>query len=269
MEEVIRFLLQYGYVFLLGWVVADQIGLPLPAAPALLAAGALAGKGSFEFNAALGVSVCGCLLADIFWFYLGRRGGGRVLNFICRISLEPDSCVRRANNVIGKYGPKSLLVAKFIPGMNAVAAPLAGSSAVSLPKFLLFDVLGSLLWCGSFLSVGYLFREQVKDIALFLGQFKWPVLLALLVLLPSAYIVFKHRQRQRFIRENWIERITPEELMQQIQAGELSTIVDLRHPLDFLPDPRTLPNAIRILPDELDQKSQELPRDREVVLYCT
>src|SRR5205085_8376970 len=156
MEEVIRFLLQYGYVLLLGWVVADQIGLPLPAAPMLLAAGALAGKGSLRFEAALTVAVCGCLLADVFWFYLGRRGGTRLLNFICRIALEPDSCVRRANNVIGKHGPKSLLVAKFIPGMNAVAAPLAGSSGIRLPKFLIFDVLGALLWCGTFLSVGYI-----------------------------------------------------------------------------------------------------------------
>lgn len=269
MEDLIQFLLQYGYVLLLGWVVADQIGLPLPAAPVLLAAGALAGKGSFQFGAALTVSVCGCLLADVFWFYLGRRGGGRVLKFICRMALEPDSCVRRANNVIGKHGLKSLLVAKFIPGMNAVAAPLAGSSAVSLAKFLLFDVLGAILWCGSFLTVGYVFREQVREIALLLGQFKWPVALALIVLVPAAYILFKYRQRQKFIRENWTERITPEELLRRIQAGEPNTIVDLRHPLDFLPDPRTLPDAIRILPEELDQKSQELPRDVEVVLYCT
>jgi len=269
MENVIQFLTLYGYVVLLAWVLVEQLGFPLPAAPLLLVAGALAGKGTLQFGTALTVVVCACLLGDLFWFYMGRRGGGKTLNFICRISLEPDSCVRRTTNVIGKYGSKSLLVTKFIPGLSAVAAPLAGGSAVTLPRFILFDLLGSILWCGSYLGVGYLFNEELEHIALLLGQFKWLLVLALLVIIPASYIGFKHRQRRKFIREISTERIAPEELLKRIEAGEQVTIVDLRHPLESLLDHTVLPNAIRILPEELEQKHHEIPRDREVVLYCT
>jgi hypothetical protein len=132
-----------------------------------------------------------------------------------------------------------------------------------------FDLLGSLLWSGSFLGMGYLFRGQLEDLALLLGHFKWLLVLVLLLVIPVGYLVFKYRQRQKFIREVWTERITPEEVLKRIDAGEAVTVVDLRHPLDFLPDPRVLPNAIRILPEELEQRYQEIPRDHEVVLYCT
>jgi membrane protein DedA with SNARE-associated domain len=268
-ENVIRFLTQYGYVVLLAWVLVEQPGFPLPAGPMLLAAGALAGRGTFQLGSALAVSVSACVLSDVFWFHMGRRGGGKVLNFICRISLEPDSCVRRTSNTIAKYGPKSLLVTKFVPGLNAVAAPLAGSGGMGLPKFVFFDFLGSLLWCGSFLGLGYLFRGELENIALFLGQFNWLLGLALLVVIPAGYIAFKHRQRQKFIREISMERIEPEELLKRIDAGEQVTIVDLRHPLESLMAHTVLPNAIRIPPEELEQRHHEIPRDREVVLYCT
>jgi membrane protein DedA with SNARE-associated domain len=268
-EEVIRFLTQYGHIVLFAWVLVEQLGLPLPATPVLLAAGALAARGVFELGTALAVGVSACVLSDLFWFHMGRRGGGKALNFICRISLEPDSCVRRTNNTIGKYGPKCLLVTKFVPGLNAVSAPLAGIGAVSLPRFLFFDFLGSILWCGSFLGLGYLFRGELEHIALLMGQFKWLLGLVLLVVIPTSYIAFKHRQRQKFIREISMERIAPEELLKRINAGEQVAIVDLRHPLESLIEHTVLPNAIRILPEELEQRQHEIPRDREVVLYCT
>lgn len=269
MPTIIRFLTQYGYVVLGGWVLAEQIGLPLPATPVLMAAGAMSAKGPFHFSLALGVSVLGCLLGDLFWFRVGQKGNHRVLRLICRMSLEPESCVRRTSNLIEKYGPKALLVTKFVPGLNAVAAPLAGSAGIGWPTFMAFNFLGSLLWCSCFLSIGYLFRERVADIALWMGQFKWAIALALLVLIPAAYIAFKFWQRRRFTREIWTERITPEALLQRINAREPLVIVDLRHVLDFLPDPRTLPNAIRIPAEELEAKYQEIPRDHEVILYCT
>jgi membrane protein DedA with SNARE-associated domain len=268
-ESLIQFLTQYGYVLLGGWVLAEQIGLPLPAAPVLLAAGAMSARGPFHFWAALSVAVFGCLLGDLFWFRVGQRGNQGVLKFICRISLEPETCVRRTSTLIEKYGPKSLLVTKFVPGLNAVAAPLAGSAGVGLPKFVAFNTLGSILWCGCFLGIGYLFREKVADIAIWMGQFKWTLALALLVVIPAAYIGFKYWQRRKFTRELWMERISAEELLQRIQGGESVIVVDLRHGLDFLPDPRTLPNAIRIPPDELELRYAEIPPDREVVLYCT
>lgn len=269
MEAAIHFLTQFGYIVLGVWVLAESIGLPLPATPVLLAAGALSAKGPLQLWLALVVSVCSCVASDLFWFAVGRKGNQKVLRLICRISLEPDSCVRRTSKVIEKNGAKSLLVTKFIPGLNAVAAPLAGSSGVPLARFLIFDVLGSIIWCGSFLGLGYLFRERVTEFAVALGHFKWLVALVLLVIIPVAYIAFKYRQRQKFIRELWTERITPEELLQRIQKGESVVVLDLRHALDFLPDPRTLPNAIRITPDEVEQRAKNIPPGQEVVLYCT
>lgn len=269
MESLIQFLTQYGYIVLCAWVLAEQIGLPLPAAPVLLAAGAMSAGGPFHFWMALAVAVFGCLLGDLFWFRVGQKGNYRVLQFVCRISLEPDSCVQRTSKLIEKYGPKSLLVTKFIPGLNTVAAPLAGSAGVGLPRFLLFNILGSILWCGCFLTIGYLFRNRIGDIAGWMGQFKWVIALTLLVVIPFAYILFKYWQRRRFTREIWMERITPEELLERIQANENLIVVDLRHALDFLPDPRLLPRAIRIPPDQLEQRYDEIPHDREVILYCT
>ena len=264
-----EFLAQFGYVVLGVWIVAESIGLPLPATPMLLAAGALAAKGPFQLWLALTVSVCACLVSDFFWFAVGRKGDRKVLRLICRISLEPDSCVRRTTKLIEKYGAKSLLISKFVPGLNAVAAPLAGSTGVPWQRFFCFDLLGSIFWCGSFLLAGYLFREKVTTLADRLGHFKWQLALMLLVIIPAAYIAFKYRQRRKFIRELWTERITPEDLYHRIQAGEKVLVVDLRHPLDFLPDPRTLPQAVRILPEELEQGLAEIPRGHEVVLYCT
>lgn len=269
MGDLTTFLRQYGDAVLLAWVFAEQVGLPLPATPVLLAAGALARNGPFHLGGMLAVAVCGCLLADMFWFRVGQHGGGTVLKFICRISLEPDSCVRRTRNVIAKYGPKYLLVVKFIPGVNQVAAPLAGSGGVSLPTFLLFDLLGSILWCGTFLGLGYLFRAEVYQIALLLGPYRWLLILSLLVVIPLVYIIFKYWQRRKSIQRMSTERITAEELRKRIHAGEAVTVVDLRHSLDFLADPRILPHAIRILPEEFEQKHQEIPKDRELVLYCT
>ncbi|HEY6248508.1 MAG TPA: VTT domain-containing protein [Candidatus Angelobacter sp.] len=264
-----EFLTQFGYVVLGVWILAESIGLPLPAMPMLLAAGALAAKGPFQLWLALTVSVCSCLVSDLFWFGIGRRGNQKVLKFICRISLEPDSCVRRTTKLIEKYGAKSLLVSKFVPGLNAVAAPLAGSTGVPLRRFFVFDLMGSVIWCGTFLGAGYLFREKVTILADRLAQFKWQLAVTLLVIIPAAYIAFKFWQRRKFIREIWMERITPEELFQRIQAGEKVLVLDLRHPLDFLPDPRILPQAVRILPEELEQGLMEIPRGHEVVLYCT
>src|SRR5204863_3056957 len=142
-EHMIQFLTEYGYMLLLAWVLAEQFGFPLPAAPVLLAAGALAGRGVFQLGTALAVGVTACMLSDLFWFHMGRRGGGKVLNFICRISLEPDSCALLTSKTTRKYGPKTLLLAKFDPGLTAVAAPVDGSGGVRLAKLLLDAFLAS------------------------------------------------------------------------------------------------------------------------------
>src|SRR5215813_7093538 len=165
MHSSLEFVLHHGYIVLLGWVFAEQIGLPIPSLPILLAAGALAGTGHLNFFASLAIAVVASLTADTIWFQLGRLKCIKVLQFLCKISLEPDSCVRRTEGLFAKEGARSLLLAKFIPGLNTVAPPLAGIFHMRARKFLLFDALGSLLWGISILGLGYVFSEQIETIA--------------------------------------------------------------------------------------------------------
>src|SRR5712671_7664509 len=146
MHRTVEFLLHHGYTLLLAWVFAEQIGLPVPSMPLLLAAGALAGTGHLSLFASLVYVVFAAVAADSIWYYLGRRKGIRVLQLLCKISLEPDSCVRRTEGIFSKQGARSLLLAKFLPGLGAVAPPLAGIFHMRPRRFLLFDATGSLLW---------------------------------------------------------------------------------------------------------------------------
>src|SRR5579864_355049 len=165
MHSALEFLLHHGYVVLLGWVFAEQIGVPIPSLPILLAAGALAGSGRFSFVASLLLSVGASLTADSIWYSLGRFKGIKILQLLCKISLEPDSCVRRTEGVFSKQGARSLVVAKFIPGLGTVAPPLAGIFHMRARKFLLFDGLGALIWGLTLLGTGYIFSEQIEVIA--------------------------------------------------------------------------------------------------------
>ena len=268
MNEAVQFLLDHGYTLLFIGVFAEQIGLPLPSVLFLLAAGALSATGHFHFATALSLVFLAALSTDIFWYELGRRRGGRVLRFLCRIALEPDSCVRRTEDVFARHGARSLLVAKFIPGLNTVAPPLAGIFLMRFSRFLLFDGLGTFLWATGFMGIGYLFSDQLERIggyALQLGTWLGVILAGGL----AGYILFKYVQRQRFLRQLRIARLTPEELKQKLDAGEDLVIVDLRHSLDFEAEPETIPGAIHLSPDQLEQRHHEIPRDRDVVLYCT
>src|SRR5436190_20272782 len=164
MTEILEFLVRHGAAVVFAPVFIEQMGLPLPATPWLLAAGALIGTGTMNWVGALGAAVFGCLLADLIWFYLGRHYGNRVLNLLCRISLEPDSCVRRTQDVFTRYGMRGVMAAKFIPGLSTLAPPLAGSSGVSVSRFFFFDGLGSLLYAGAFIVLGVLFSRQLERV---------------------------------------------------------------------------------------------------------
>jgi rhodanese-related sulfurtransferase len=201
------------------------------------------------------------------WYELGRRKGVRVLQLLCRISLEPDSCVRRTQVSFGKNGANVLLVSKFIPGLNAMAAPLAGIIRMGGQRFLLFDTLGTLLWVSSFTITGYVFSgelERVAANAAFMGE----RLLMILVAGFGGYIGWKFYNRQRFLSRLKIARITPEELKEKIDAGEDVIIVDLRHALDFDAQPETIPGALHMDAADLEEAHEVIPRDREIVLFC-
>jgi membrane protein DedA with SNARE-associated domain len=268
MNETLEFLVRHGYTLLFAWVFVEQIGLPIPTVPILLAAGALAGTDRLSLTTAAIVAIAAAMLSDSLWYQLGRRRGARVLQMLCRISLEPDSCVRRTENFYGKHGASSLLVAKFVPGLNTASPPLAGIFRMRLDRFLFFDALGIILWVGVYVGLGYAFSDQlerVADRALALGA----GLVALLLAAFGGFLVWKYVKRQRFLRELRIARITPEQLKQMLDAGEDIVIVDLRHALDFEAEPEMIPGAVRINAEDLEQMNQQVPPDREVVLYCT
>lgn len=268
MNEALQFLTRHGYAVLFVFVFLEQAGLPFPALPVLLAAGALAGAGRLSLPIILLVPVLASLLGDLIWYELGRRRGQAILGFLCRISLEPDSCVRRTENIFVRHGSRALLVAKFVPGLNTMAPPLAGMFRMPLSRFLLWDAAGALIWAGTFCGMGYLFSAQLERIArLTEGLGAW--LVVLLGGALAAYIAWKYIQRRRFMRELRIARLTPEELMQRLEAGEQVVVVDLRHLLEVETGGMKIPGSLHLLPEELEHRHHEIPRDQEVILYCT
>jgi len=268
MAAPVQFLLHHPYAILFGIVLAEQLGVPLPSVPVLLAAGALAGLGKIGAGPALGLASLATALADLCWFEAGRRRGNKVLKFVCRVSLEPDSCVRRTEDVFSRYGPRSLLFVKFVPGLGLMAVTLAGAFGLKRRHFLLYDVPGAAVWAGAYLAVGYVFSAQLERAIQAVTQLGLTVA-GLVLGLIALWLLWKYLQRRRFIRDLQMDRITPEDLRRKLDAGEPIAIVDLRHRLDFEADPRTLPGALRFDTDDLEQRHAEIPRDRDVVLYCT
>ena len=267
MNELLQFVLRHGYLVIFAWVFSEQAGLPIPSAPLLLAAGALAGTRGMNLWLAITFAVSGAVVSDSMWYELGRRKGVRVLQLLCRISLEPDSCVRRTQVRFGKSGARVLLIAKFIPGLNAMAAPLSGIIRMGWRRFVLFDTLGALLWSSAFMITGYVFSGELERIAAraaYLGE--W--LLVLVLAAFAGYIGWKFYNRRRFLHGLKIARITPEELKEKIDSGEDVVIVDLRHALDFEAQPETIPGALHMDAAELEEAHDVIPRDREIVLFC-
>ena len=268
MNKSVEFLVHHGAAVLFAAVFVEQLGIPLPAVPWLFAAGALIGSGQMNWLVALGPAIVGSLLADMIWFYLGRHYGNRVLGLLCRISLEPDTCVRRTENVFTRYGIQGVVVAKFIPGLSTLAPPLAGNSGFSIPRFLFYDGIGSLLYVGSFMLVGVLFSRQLEAIlAAFasLGTGALGLAVGLIVL----YIGYKYFQRYRLVRELRMARITVDELHQKQEAGESPMILDLRSHAALEEDPALIRGALHMSMDEVDGRMQGIPRDRDIILYCS
>ncbi len=268
MNETTQFLIRHGLSLVFGAVFLEQMGLPLPALPWLLAGGALAAAGNFSLLLCLTVTVIACLIADSFWFFLGRHRGNQVLGWLCRISLEPDSCVRRTQNVFTRYGLRGVLIAKFVPGLSTVAPPLAGMSGVSASRFLFVDGLGSVLYGVCCLGLGYLFSHQVEQIAAAIHQIGLSAL-GLIFALLATYIAYKCWQRQRLLHELRMARITVDELRKKLEAGEAPLILDLRSRGDLELDPILIRGAIQLGMQDMEKRQGEFPRDRDIIVYCS
>lgn len=268
MGHTTRFLMAHPYAVLLVVVFLEQIGLPFPAVPFLLTAGALAAAGKSSLAALVAAALVATLVADLVWYEAGRRGGARVLAWICRISLEPDACVRKTQDVFARRGDRLLLWVKFVPGLSTVAPPLAGVLKMRPSRFLLFDGGGALLWVAAYLVLGYTFGNELERLiapALGLGRTLTAILLGGIVVT----VLWKWTARRLLLRELHIARITPEELHEKLVKGEDVLIVDLRHRLDFESSPESLPGAVWMDAAELPFALEKIPKDREVVFFCT
>jgi len=267
MTEARQFLISHGAPILFGAVLVEQMGVPLPALPWMLAAGALCATGNFNVATGVGVTVAACLIADAFWFYLGRFKGSKVLGMLCRISLEPDSCVKRTQNVFTKYGWRGIVVAKFVPGLNTIAPPLAGMSKMNAAHFLLVDSIGSLFYGGSFILLGYFFANQLEQIGAAISSIGSSAL-CLIVAAAAGYIGYKYWQRTRLLDELRMARITAPDLRRMMDAGQEMVILDMRSNVEFDRE-AGIEGAIHLSLDDVKEGRYKIPHDREVIVYCS
>jgi membrane protein DedA with SNARE-associated domain len=169
MSDLLQFLVKHGYAVIFGSAFVEQMGVPIPAATLIVGMGALSRSGEFSIASIVATAGIAALIADLIWYELGRHHGRSVLRLICRISLEPDYCVRRTEDGFEKLGLWVLLMGKFIPGFNAAAVPLAGMMKTSLPRFLAVDIVGVMLWSGTYTMLGYVFSQQIELTLMYLS----------------------------------------------------------------------------------------------------
>ena len=268
MESLFLLLNRRGLLLVFAWVLVEQSGVPLPAVPLLVTAGALAQEGALRPDWVVGTAFAACLIGDHAWFFAGRLRGRALLAGICRLSLSPDTCVRKTDDLIAHHGANLLLVAKFIPGVSAVAIPTAAAMGLSYGRFLLFDTLGALAWSAAYVGAGMIFSREVQKLLDAMGMIGgWSVLVIALAF--ALYILWKLAYRLRLKRLYRLVRIAPGELAELLRTDSGIVLVDARSRLAREQDPRRLPGAIEY--DDGDVAAV-LPREshaRTIVTFCT
>src|SRR5947209_3123356 len=269
MQELIDLIARYGLALVFINVLVEQVGLPVPAVPTLIVAGALAAAGELSAAAVFGVAVLACFIGDGLWFAGGRIYGRRVMSLLCRVSLSPDSCVRQSEYHFERWGKAALVVSKFVPGLSTVTPPLAGAMRMGWPSFVLLNGIGIVLWAGVPIGAGMLFHDQIGRVIARLEGYG-TVAIILVGALLAAYVAFKWWERRRFYRALRLARITVEELRSLIEGGKQPVVVDVRSEVSRKADSRFIPGALAIDPAaEIDARLRQLPKDRDIVFYCT
>lgn len=268
MPDLAALVAEYGYLLIAGFILLEQLGLPLPATPAMLTIGAYARTEGLSVPLLVLSGVVACVSADTVWYTLGRKHGNRLVRLLCRITLEPDDCSRRSGDLYHRYGVLALVTAKFVPGLNTVAAPLAGVLRMKPQRFLFWDAVGAIVWISTMVGLGYVFSGQVEAIAAWLSRLGAGAALVLLTFL-AAYLGVKYWVRVRFVAKLRTARITPRELWQRLAVGEPVTVVDLRHAEEVAVTGAIVPGAIQLQPQELPSQWERIPPGAEVVLYCS
>ena len=265
-DQLVRSPIGLGFVFLN--VLAQQLGLPVPVVPTLIVAGAVAASGKMSGSGLYALAVAACLIADSSWYTAGRRYGGRVMRLLCRVSLSPDSCVSQTQGAFERWGARALLFAKFVPGLALIAPPLAGATLMPFGRFVFFSGLGAGLWVGAALVAGALLRTQIERLLPQAAQVGGTAALVLLLLL-AAYVAYRWWERRRFLAALDMARISVEELRRQIEQGDAPVIVDVRNATAQTLERHRIPGAVHVPVQDAARHLSELPRDREIILYCS
>jgi membrane protein DedA with SNARE-associated domain/rhodanese-related sulfurtransferase len=265
---MVELITRYGPALVFANVLIQQIGLPIPALPTLVIAGALAADGNFSAFAIFRAAFIACAISDTFWYAAGRLYGRRVMKLLCRISLSPDSCVKQSEYRFRRWRGLTLLLAKFVPGLSVVMSSLAGATRITLWSFALLDGMGAAIWVGAAIGSGMLFHYQIGRL---IGRLQelGAVAVGLIGMLLAGYIAIKWRQRRRFHNGLRMARITVDELHRLIADGQRPVIVDLRTSLARDQDSHSIPGAVRADFAQADQWLDQVPRDREIIFYCT
>lgn len=258
--------MNYGYSLVFGVIFLEQLGFPIPAAPVLILAGALAAGGKLSWMLAFLLAITGSFLGDLIWYWIGRMRGRQVLALLCKLSLSPDSCVRKTETSFLKYGMNSLLFSKFVPGLNTIAPPMAGMFHGKFFGFFWRNLIGTVLYILAFMAPGYFFSHAVMGIIGVFHLVGRSLLTAVLALL-GLYVGGKYIRLKLLQKQLYRERIQPEELYRRLNAGEPITIIDLRSTSDE--NMATLPGALKIHPTEIDAQLQHLDPEKWIVMYCT
>jgi len=267
-QQLLLALQHFGLAIVIINVFVDQLGLPVPAVPTLIVAGAVAASGRLSLTAVfLGASLA-CLVADCCWYLLGQMFGIRVLKTLCKISLEPDSCVSNTQSRFERWGVNSLIIAKFIPGLAIIAPPLAGALRIGWARFIFLSTLSAILWVGAGLVAGMLFRTQVETLLIDLDRVGSLAGFAA-VLLLACYIGYKWWERTRFYKVLRMARISVAELHRLMESGAAPVVVDVRSHTARGLEPRRIPGAVHVPLGDAARYVKDLPRDGDIILYCS
>ena len=267
-QQLLLALNHFGLSIVIINVFVCQLGLPVPAVPTLIVAGAVAANGQLSLTAVfLGASLA-CLAADCGWYLLGQTFGIRVLKTLCRISLEPDSCVNNTQTRFEHWGVNSLIIAKFVPGLAMIAPPLAGALRIGWMRFIFLSTLSAILWVGSGLVAGMLFRAQIETLLIEMDRVGSLAGLAL-VLLLACYIGYKSWERANFYKILRMARISVADLHRLMESGAAPVVVDVRSQTARSLEPRWIPGALHVPLEDAARHIKDLPRDGDIILYCT
>jgi membrane protein DedA with SNARE-associated domain/rhodanese-related sulfurtransferase len=266
MDQLIGLIQQHGLWLVFVNVLVEQAGVPVPAYPTLIIAGAYLTGGEYGVVALLLVGALAAVIADTFWYLAGRRFGTRVLKLLCRVSLSQDSCVRQTEVIFERFGVASMVFAKFVPGFASVATALAGAMGLRYWKFVLFDLVGALLWVGVAVGLGYLFRDAIGDAMETLQSLgKWGLVLVAAAF--ATWIAAKWWRRVRFIRQLRMDRVTVDELKSMLDADNVGMILDVRSALTQAASGR-IPGSRPVDMRRIAEGLAGVPTEGEVIVYC-